>query len=197
MFLCYFVEKNRIFLYRSVWTWRPLFLLFLPFIGENLQSEKVKTLREHLKEKHFFLYIWTEISWHFLHIAISDKNIFSWYLSFNNLISITFFLCKISSEFSDGLQQLREIGSCVCQMRSCSQRLKTMILHLSFPIVKIKYFIFIYPIHSLFKCTSNQKSWSELLSCPGSSLRLPSDPQQNTFGLFSPKGHSHMVDMLV
>lgn len=171
---------------------------FLPFIGENLQSEEVKILSEGLTEKHFFLYIWTKISWHFLHRTISDENVFSKLLPYINFISMTFFFQhRMSSEFSDGLQWLGEIDSCVSQIRSCSQRLKTMIWLLSFPIVKTKYFIFIYPSHSLFKLTTNQKSWSELLlSCSGSSLGLPIDPQQNTFVLFSPYDYSHIWDML-
>lgn len=167
---------------------------FLAFYWGKPAVRKGQKLRGHLKEKHFFLYIWTKISWHSLHIAISDGNPFCRHLSYNNFVWLTFFLHKMSCEFSDGLPWLKELDSCICQIRICSQRLKTLMLLFPFPSIKPKYFIFIYLSHSLFKPTTNQKSWSELWqSCSTSTLRLPIDSQHNTSLLpFSPRPLPHV-----
>jgi len=47
------MAKNKIILYRM--DLEAHFSLFLFFWGESLQSEKVKNLSEHLKEKYFLL----------------------------------------------------------------------------------------------------------------------------------------------
>lgn len=101
----------------------------------------------------------------------------------------------MSSEFSDGLQWLIEIDFWFCQIRSCSQRIKTLILLFPFPIIKTKYFLFIYPNHSLFRHTSNQKSWSAVVQV----LHLGFLLTHSTTLLYclSPHDHSHMLDMLV